>query len=49
MLQGEPIRALIHNNDNLCESWHKKMRHFHHREFPIMREIVTGISTFNIK
>jgi hypothetical protein len=22
-LQGEPIQALVHNSDNLCELWYK--------------------------
>jgi hypothetical protein len=48
-LQGEPIRALVHNNDNLCELWHKRMGHLHHRVLPILREIVTGLPEFSIE
>jgi hypothetical protein len=42
-LQGEPIRALVHNNDILCELWHKRMGHLDHKALPILREIVTGL------
>jgi hypothetical protein len=49
MLEGEPIRALVHNSDNLCELWHKRMWHLHHRALPILREIVTALPKFNIK
>jgi hypothetical protein len=48
-LQGEPVRALVHNNDNLCELWHKRMGHLHHRALPILREIVIGLPKFNIE
>jgi hypothetical protein len=39
----------VHNNDNLCKSWHKRMGHLHHRALPIMREIVTGLPEFSIE
>jgi hypothetical protein len=48
-LQGEPIRALVHNSDNLCELWHKKMGHLHHRALPIQREIVIGLLEFKVE
>jgi hypothetical protein len=48
-LQGEPVRALVHNSDNLCELWHKRMGHLHHKVLPILREIVTGLPEFNIE
>jgi hypothetical protein len=48
-LQGEPVRALVHNSDNLCELWHKRMGHLHHRALPILREIVTGLPEFSIE
>jgi hypothetical protein len=35
--QGEPIQALLHNNDNLCKLWHKMMGHLQHKVFPILR------------
>jgi hypothetical protein len=48
-LQGEPIRALVHNTDNLCELWHKRMGHSHHKALPILRKIVTVLPDFNIE
>jgi hypothetical protein len=39
----------VHNNDNLCELWHKRMGHLHHRALPILREIVTGLPEFSIE
>jgi hypothetical protein len=46
-LQGELVRALVHNNDSLCELWHKRMGHLHHKALSIMREIVTGLPKFS--
>jgi len=48
-LWGEPIRALVHNIDNLCELCHKRMGCLHHKEFPILSEIVTSLPDFSIK
>jgi hypothetical protein len=48
-LQGEPVRSLVLNSDNLCELWHKRMGHFHHKALPIPREIVTGLLQFSIE
>jgi hypothetical protein len=48
-LQGEPVRALVHNINNLCELWHKRMGHLHYKALPILREIVTGLLEFNIE
>jgi hypothetical protein len=48
-LQGEPIRAFVHNSENLCKLWHKRMEHLHHRAFPILRKIVTCLVEFSIE
>jgi hypothetical protein len=48
-LQGEPVRALVHNNDSLCELWHKRMGHLHHMALPILREIVIGLLEFRVE
>jgi hypothetical protein len=48
-LQGEHVRALVHNSDNLCELWYKRMGHLHQRVLPIMREIVTGLPKFRVE
>ena len=47
-LQGAPIRALVHNMEHLCELWHKRMENLHHSEFPILKDIVTGLPNFSI-
>jgi hypothetical protein len=47
--QGEPVRTLVHNNDNLCKLWHKRMEHLHHKALPILRERVTGLPEFSIE
>jgi hypothetical protein len=39
----------VHNNDNLCELWHKRMGHFNHMLLLILREIVTGLLEFSIE
>jgi hypothetical protein len=48
-LQGKHVRALVHDSDNLCELWYKRMGHLHHKALPILREIVIGLSKFNIE
>jgi hypothetical protein len=30
-LQGKPVQALVHDSDNLCELWHRRMGHLHYR------------------
>jgi hypothetical protein len=40
---------LIHNSDNLCELWHRRLGHLHNRALSIMREIVTSLPEFNIE
>jgi hypothetical protein len=42
-LEGEHVQALVHNNDNLCELWHKRIGHMHHKALPILREIVKSL------
>ena len=48
-LQGNPIWAYIHNNDNLCELWHKRLGHLHYKALKIMRGLVIGLPKFNIE
>jgi hypothetical protein len=48
-LQDGPVRVLVHNSDNLCGLWHKRMGLLHHMVLPIPREMVTGIPQFNIE
>ena len=39
----------MHDSDNLCKLWHKRMGHLHNRVLPILRERVNGILEFNIE
>lgn len=48
-LQGEPVRTLVHNNDSMGESWHKRMMHLHHRALPVLKDIVIGLPKFSIE
>jgi hypothetical protein len=48
-LQGKPIQALVHDSDNLCELWHRRMGHLHYRALSILREIVTGLPEFSVE
>jgi hypothetical protein len=47
-LQVKSIQALVHDSDNLCELWHKRMGHLHYMALSITREIVTDLPNFNI-
>jgi hypothetical protein len=48
-LKGKPVQALVHDSDNLCELWHRRMGHLHYRALSILREIVTGLPDFSIE
>jgi hypothetical protein len=48
-LQGNPVQDLVHDNDNLCELWHKRLGHLHYRALLILRGIVTGLPEFSIE
>jgi hypothetical protein len=48
-LQGKPVQALVHDSDNLCELWHRRMGHLHYRALSILREIVTGLPDFSVE
>ena len=39
----------MHDSDNLCKLWHKRMGHLHHRVLPILREIVIGLPEFKVE
>jgi hypothetical protein len=47
-LQGKPIQALVHNTESLCELWHRRMGHLHHRALPLPRQMVTGLLDFSL-
>jgi hypothetical protein len=48
-LKAQPTRALVHDSDDLCELWHRRMGHLHHRALPALREIVTGLPEFSVE
>jgi hypothetical protein len=48
-LQGNPIQDLVHDSENLCELWHKRLGELHYRALLIQRGIVTGLPKFNIE
>lgn len=48
-LQGKPVQALVHDNENLCELWRRRMGHLHYRALPIMREMVTGLPELSVE
>jgi hypothetical protein len=49
MWRGDPVQALVHNSDNLCELWHRRMGHLHYRALSTLREIVTSLPDFSIE
>jgi hypothetical protein len=48
-LQGKPVQALVHDRDNLCELWHRRLGHLHYRALPILRGIVIGLLDFSVE
>ena len=48
-LQGKPIQDLLHDNDNLCEIWHRRMGHLNYIALPILREIVISLPDFSVE
>jgi transposase InsO family protein len=48
-LQGDPVRALVHDNDNLCELWHKRLGHLHYGALSILKDMVQGLSNFKVE
>jgi hypothetical protein len=43
MLQGKPIHDLVHECDNICDIWNKRLGNLHYKEFLILRAIITCI------
>jgi hypothetical protein len=46
-LEGKHIQALVHDNDNRCELWHKRMGHLHYKTLSILKDIVTSLLDFS--
>jgi transposase InsO family protein len=42
-LQFESPQALISNNKDMGELWHRRMAHLHHGALNVLKEIVTGL------
>jgi hypothetical protein len=47
-LQRQPVQALMHTSESLCELWHRRMGHLHHRALPLLRQMVTGLPDFSL-
>jgi hypothetical protein len=48
----QSLHALVASSDNnkqLCELWHRRMAHLHHRALGGLREVVTRVPHFNIE
>jgi hypothetical protein len=43
------VRALVHDSDNLCKLWHKRLGHLHYKALPILKDMVQGLLDFKIK
>jgi len=48
-LNGQPNHALVHDNDNLCEIWHRILGNLQKQKFPILRNMVIGLPKFGTK
>jgi hypothetical protein len=48
-LQGKHVLDLVHDNENLCELWHRRLGHLHYRELLILRGIIIGLTEFSIE
>ncbi len=44
ILMGKPIQALVHNDINLSELWHRGFAHLRYRALPSMKNLVTGFA-----
>jgi hypothetical protein len=39
----------MHDSDNKCELWHKRLGLEHYGAFPILKDMVQGLSNFKIE
>ena len=42
ILLGKPVQALVHNDINLSELWHRRFAHLHYRALPSMKNLVSS-------
>jgi hypothetical protein len=48
-LTGQPTQVLVHESENLCELWHRRLGHLHHQALQVLRKLVTGLPEFGTK
>jgi hypothetical protein len=36
-LQGQPAQTSLHTSESLCDLWHMRMGHLHHKALPLLR------------
>jgi hypothetical protein len=47
-LHGQHAHALLYTSENLCDLWHRRMGHLHHKSLPLLRQMVTGLPEFSL-
>ena len=47
-LLGKPVQALVHNDVNLSELWHRRFAHLHYRALPSMKNLVSGFPELQV-
>jgi hypothetical protein len=45
-LTEKPTPALVHDDESLCELWHRILGHLHYRALPVLRRMVTSLPEF---
>jgi hypothetical protein len=48
-LKGKNVKDFVHDSENMCDLWHRRMGHLHYRAFPIQREVVPCIPDFSVE
>jgi hypothetical protein len=43
------VKALVHDNDILCELWHKRLGHLHYGALPFLKDMVQGLLDFKVE
>jgi hypothetical protein len=36
----------VHDSDDLCELWHRRLGHLYHQALPVLRKMVIGLPEF---
>jgi hypothetical protein len=45
----DQVRALMHDSNNLCDLWHKRLGHLHYGVLSILKDMMQGLLNFKIK